>query len=169
MKKENLLDTFLGNVTEEQIELFLEKHSGELATIIIEHIQTKSTALLNCNADPLSYLPEELKRKLIHRAAFRRAFERGYLTFENGKIISHFITNALLAYFLSRVFCNDKPDYKLGYVRWIKGNKPFPEKELYLLFGIRNLREIRKSHVTEKNYQKIIKGYETVDNLFSKE
>lgn len=151
--------------TEEVISL-LRNLDGKNFSLNITISQTEEATLCKDADDPVVLLPRELKRKLIHRAAFRRAFERGYLTLENGKIISHFKTNSLLTYFLSRVFCNDKSDYKLGYVRWIKGNKPFPEKELYLLFGIRNLREIRKSHVTEKNYKKIIKDYEMVDNLF---
>lgn len=157
--------TILFSSTEEVISL-LQNLDGKNFSLNITINQTEETTLCKDADDPVMLLPRELKHKLIHRTAFRRAFERGYLTFENGKIISHFKTNSLLTYFLGRVFCNDKSDYKLGYVRWIKGNKPFPEKELYLLFGICNLREIRKSHVTEKIYQKIIKGYETVDNLF---
>lgn len=157
--------TILFSSTEEVISL-LQNLDGTNVRLNITINQTEEATFYKDVDDPVMLLPRELKRKLIHRAAFRRAFERGYLTFENGKIISHFITNGLLAYFLGRVFCNDKSDCKLGYVRWIKGNKQFPEKELYLLFGIPNLREIRKNHVTEKNYQKIIKGYEVVDNLF---
>ncbi len=158
-------NTILFSSTEEVISL-LQNIDGKNFSLNITISQTEETTLHGNVDDPVMLLPRELKRKLIHRAAFRRAFERGYLTFENGKIISHFITNGLFAYFLGRVFCNDKSDSKLGYVRWIKGNEPFPEKELCLLFGIPNLREIRKNHVTEKNYQKIIKGYEVVDNLF---
>lgn len=158
-------NTILFSSTEEVISL-LQNIDGENVRLNITINQTEETTLYKDVDDPVMLLPRELKRKLIHRAAFRRAFERGYLTFENGKIISHFKTNSLLTYFSGRVFCNDKSDCKLGYVRWIKGNEPFPEKELCLLFGIPNLREIRKNHVTEKNYQKIIKGYEVVDNLF---
>ncbi len=162
MKKENLLDTLLGNVTEEQIELFLEKHSGELATIIIEHIQTKSTALLNCNADPLSYLPEELKRKLIHRAAFRRAFIEGCLCIEDGKIVSRFRTPAALAYFLGRCFSNDISMKQCKFRMWIRGDREFPAAALNRLFGMTDLREIRKNHIKNK----IPAWFKEIDNLF---
>lgn len=162
MKKENLLDTLLGNVTEEQIELFLEKHSGELATIIIEHIQTKSTALLNCNADPLSYLPEELKCKLIHRAAFRRAFTEGFLAIEEGKIVSRFRTPAALTYFLGRCFSNDKTIRQCSLRVWTKGDREFPATALNRLFGTTDLKEIRKNHLKNK----IFAWSKEIDNLF---
>jgi len=132
--------------------------------IVIKSVKTEIITTTVSGVDPVALLPLGLQRKLIHRAAFRRAFDEGYLCVENGRIVSQFGSPWALAYFTGRCFSNDKSRKILKHRVWVKGDRAYPATELNALFGMRNLREIRKSHLKNE----IPEWFECVDNLFVK-
>jgi len=153
---------------QEAIEL-LNQHNGEI-TIIFKSNQTETTTLYNDGIDPLSLLPECLltdngknRGRLLQRDAFCRAFDMGLLGEKNGRIVSHFKTKAMLAYFCGRVFCNDYSKRIFRNVVWKRGDGVFPETDLNKIFGTKRLRELRNKHIRK---QTIVRGFEVVDNLF---
>ena len=75
--------TILFSSTEEVISL-LQNLDGKNFSLNITISQTEETTLYKDVDDPVMLLPRELKCKLIHRAAFRRAFIEGYLCMEDG-------------------------------------------------------------------------------------
>lgn len=153
--------TILFSSTEEVISL-LRNLDGKNFSLNITINQTEETTLCKDADDPVMLLPEELKRKLIHRAAFRRAFIEGCLCIEDGKIVSRFRTPAALAYFLGRCFSNDKSVKQCKFRVWTRGDREFPAAALNRLFGMTDLREIRKNHIKNK----IPAWFKEIDNLF---
>lgn len=153
--------TILFSSTEEAISL-LQNLDGKNVSFNITVNQTKETTLCSNVDDPVMLLPKDLKRKLIHRAAFRRAFSEGYLCIEDGEIVGRFRTPAALAYLLGRCFSNDKSMKQLNYRVWVRGDREFPAAALNRLFGMTDLREIRKNHIKNK----IPAWFKEIDNLF---
>lgn len=147
--------------TEEVISL-LQNLDGKNFSLNITISQTEETTLCKDADDPVVLLPRELKRKLIHRAAFRRAFTEGFLAIEEGEIVSRFRTPAALTYFLGRCFSNDKTIRQCSLRVWTKGDREFPATALNRLFGTTDLKEIRKNHLKNK----IFAWSKEIDNLF---
>jgi len=169
---ENNETTVSGKLSTEEAISLLQKSSGDNVTIIIKSVRRSSATLCNGECDPISLLPPSLlvdrgdgKGRLLHRAAFKRAFDRGLLVVENDRIVSKFNSVCALAYFCGRVFCGDYSRKTRGYSCWKKGFLKFPEKSMIIVFGIENLREIRKEYIKNK---KIFVGYQVVDSLFFK-
>lgn len=163
MEKENLQNTLPSNVTEEQIMTFLENHRDELASVILK-CDCKVAKLSSNNevSDPVALLSPNLRKKLRHKAAFRRAFEIGLLCVEKGVVEYHFESKSELAYFCGRVFSNDKSQKILRHKVWVKGNYAFPATELNEFFCVTNLRQLRHNSIKNKFFD----NFEEVDNLF---
>jgi len=148
---------------EEELQVYIQNHAGELSGLIVEHFAQVSAAPHgSSDADPVGLLPRGLRRKLLHRAAFRRAFETGLLTVEAGVVEHHFRSKGVLAYFCGRCFSDDKSEKVFKQKVWRKGDRAFPAEELNALFGETNLKECRKNGMKNK----IPNGTEEVDNLF---
>ena len=71
----------------------------------------------------------------------------------------------LLAYFCGRMWCGDSTHYYSDCRSWMwqRGRKMFPEKDLNLLFGEKNLRTLRKN----RDLCVPPKGWELVEKIFS--
>ena len=110
--------------------------------------------------DPVKLLPDGLRKALRHRAAFRRAFECGFITYKAGHFGHTFTTAYKLAYFLGRCFSDDrivgrsKKEYVCG--------DNFPAAELDRLFDVKNLKESREGVMKLKNFR----CYKFIDSLF---
>jgi len=139
-----------------------EEEKASICQIIVNTIQTGNATSSIEGIDPVMLLPQGLRSKLIHRAAFRRAFDKGFLCVENGTVVSQFGSPWALAYFTGRCFSNDKSRKMLKSRVWEKGNRPYPATELDAFFRTRNLRVIRKYHLNNE----ILEWFEEIDNLF---
>lgn len=73
-------------------------------------------------------------------------------------------SKTLLAYFCGRLWCGDTPCYsrKTGAYVWRLGERNFPKKDLVKLFGVTNLRTLRKN----KNFCTLPAGWEIIDKFF---
>lgn len=111
--------------------------------------------------DPVMLLPDELRGMLHHRAAFRRAFECGYITYKGGRFVSKFSSVYKLAYFLGRCFSNDKIGMH-SKNKYIVGQFTFPAAELERAFGLENLKKSRQGAMKRKNFR----CYKFIDSLF---
>jgi len=170
MGKENRKEIIRTLSKEEAITL-LESCNGTV-TIVVESNSVETTTLCNKGGfDPVQLLPACLLTngtrrghgRLMHRAAFCRAFEVGYLKVVDGRIVSNFKTKSLLAYFTGRVFSNDHSKSVFGHACWVDGGGVFPGKMVEQVFGVANLRELRKKHIKNRT---IAEGYKEVDRLF---
>jgi len=130
--------------------------------IIIKSVTTEITTTSISGDDPVVLLPIGLQHKLIHRAAFRRAFEQGMLCVENGAIVSQLGSLKALTYLLGRLYSNDRSRKVANRRVWVKGDRAFPATELNALFSTRNLRGVRNFHLNNE----IPQWFETIDNLF---
>jgi len=139
-----------------------EEEKASICQIIVKEIQTGDVTSCIGGVDPVMLLPQRLRSKLIHRAAFRRAFDRGFLCVENGVVVSQFGSPWALAYFTGRCFSNDKSRKVLNHRVWKKGDRAYPATELNLFFGMPDLRSIRKFHINNE----ILGWFEEIDNLF---
>lgn len=163
MKKENLQNTLPSNVAKQQIMTFIEDHRDALASMILKcDCKVAISSFNNEVSDPVALLSPKLRKKLRHKAAFRRAFEEGLLCVENGVVEYHFESKCELAYFCGRVFSNDKSQKILRHKVWVKGDYVFPATELNEFFGVTNLRQLRHNSIKNKFFD----TFDEVDNLF---
>ena len=110
--------------------------------------------------DPLECVPLSLRSQMVHPKAFANACEQGLITIEHGRMVSHFANKCQLTYFCGRCFAGDCVVGRLV----LKGNKPFPAAQIERLFGVTDMKNVRKK--LRKN--KLPRCYQVIDLLFDK-
>lgn len=144
-------------MTTDQIIALLLEHRQEISAWFDPNDSPTDNTL-----DPVLLLPKNLRKKLRHRKAFRNAFSLGYISIDEGEVVSHFRSVAMLAYFCGRCFSDDTVLIRHRY-RYIQTSDiSFPAAELERFFGVSHLRDSRKNLMNKK----IPAWYQTIDNLF---
>lgn len=94
-----------------------------------------------------------------------RALAYGYLAVEDGCLVWKLENKTLLAYFLGRLICGDKPVYikRKGTCIWKQGNIDFPFLIVKLVFGLTTLKRLRR----QRENRTVPENSQLIDNLFS--
>lgn len=94
-----------------------------------------------------TWLPMKMARRIKDKAVWERAIQQGYILMgDDGCLRWELGTKTLLAYFLGRLLCGDKPKWSKRYQHyvWEQGDDEFPNAEAERLFGVKNLKVLRK-------------------------
>ena len=116
----------------------------------------------------LAELVKLLPKKIRQRAnveVIAAAIEENLLRITEDKRLMWLSENkTLLAYFCGRMWCGDSTHYYSDCRSWMweRGKVMFPEKDLNFLFGVRNLRTLRKN----RDLCIPPKGWELVERIF---
>lgn len=122
-----------------------------------------STALAGTTSKATALLSRRLRMRMLCPAAFERAVSEGWLSADGGHGLTWSEGRTLLAYFLGRLFCNDKAVYSKTarkYI-WRQRGPSLPAKELKELFGfqIKTLRTNRKNMTAPENFHIVDKWF----------
>lgn len=116
-------------------------------------------------AELVNHLPEKL-RQGVRQDVLRNAMEQGYLSVTpEYKLTWMHESKTLLAYFCGRMWCGDSSHYSCEAHThiWDRAmKKMFPEKDLTVLFGERNLRTLRKN----RDLCPLPEGWQEIESFF---
>jgi len=116
-------------------------------------------------AELVKHLPRKLRTR-VRIEVLQAAMAHGYITITvEGRLQWHLPNKTLLAYFCGRMWCGDSSQYSnIAHAHvWKRTRYAFPDKDLSVLFGVRNLRLLRK----KRFLRRLPHGWELVDPLFS--
>lgn len=115
-------------------------------------------------AELVKRLPIRL-RATVRAEVLKAALQEGLLSVDDEGRWHYMLENkTLLAYFCGRMWCGDTPVYSKctrGYV-WQEGEGCFPRKEVEELFGVSNLRLVRKKRFMAQ----LPAGWELIEKIF---
>lgn len=115
-------------------------------------------------AELVKHLPLKLRND-VRVEVLSAALQEGYLSVcENGQWQWQLENKTLLAYFCGRMWCGDSSHYsnKAHAHVWDRAITLFPEKDLTALFGVKNLRTLRKN----RDLCVLPDGWQLIDKIF---
>ena len=115
-------------------------------------------------AELVKLLPKRVRERADIKVISAAIAERLIDITEDGHLMWLLENKTLLAYFCGRMWCGDSTHYYSDCRSWMwqRGRKMFPEKDLNLLFGEKNLRTLRKN----RDLCVPPKGWELVERIF---
>lgn len=109
-------------------------------------------------------LPKKLRRHYNAQVMLKAIREDLIVMTDDGHLRWNHESSTLLAYFCGRMWCGDKAVCCRHGSRkiWKRGNRPFLETELELLFGVPHLRQLRE----KRFFLTIPNDAQLIDSLF---